>query len=102
MMTTERMTVEVAYAGASRQVIRQIIVDKGTTARQVLLQSHLADDFPVVDFSVAPIGVCGKKVKDDLVLHEWDRVEVYRPLLVDPKENRRRRAQQKSTPHANG
>lgn len=95
MMTTKRITVEVAYAGAGRQMICQLEVGEATTARQAVLQAGLTTYFPDVDFCIAPIGVCGRKVKDDALLHEWDRVEVYRPLLVDPKENRRRRARQK-------
>lgn len=84
--------VEVAYAGPTQQLLLALTVAAGTSARAAVLQSALVAAFPEVDFQAAPIGVFGKKVADDYCLHEHDRVEVYRPLLIDPKENRRRRA----------
>lgn len=88
---TELITIEVVYATAQKQCLWQGQVEKGTDARTALLQSDMASHFPEVNFQEAPIGVFGKKVADDYVLQAWDRVEVYRPLLIDPKENRRRR-----------
>ncbi len=95
-MTTEtdQIWVEVAYAAADgRQYLQTLQVAVGSTARDGLLQSSLPAHFPEVDFACAPIGIFGKRVADDTRLVADDRVEVYRPLLIDPKENRRRRAQ---------
>ena len=65
-----------------------------------MLQSALVTEFPHVDFAAAPIGIFGKKVKDSTQLREGDRVEVYRALLIDPKENRRRKAAAKQKKEA--
>ncbi|WP_051940480.1 RnfH family protein [Stenoxybacter acetivorans] len=86
------LEVEVAYASPQKQVLCCLKVAAGTCARQAVLQSRLPENFPDVDFQVAAIGIFGKKIADDVVLHEFDRVEVYRPLLIDPKEGRRNRA----------
>ena len=84
--------IEVAYAEPGKQSLQAFQVASGTTARQAVLQSALPTEFPHVDFAAAPIGIFGKKVKDGTPLREGDRVEVYRALLIDPKENRRRKA----------
>lgn len=94
---TNKIIVEAVYATAKRQHLWQGEVPEGTNARQALLQSDLPVQFPEVNFQLAPIGIFGKKVKDEYILCAWDRIEVYRPLIIDPKENRRRRASQKSS-----
>ncbi|MCO6503905.1 MAG: RnfH family protein [Snodgrassella sp.] len=91
-----KITIEAVYATAEYQFLWQGKVNEGTTARQGLLQSDLPKQFPDVNFQLAPIGIFGKKVNNDYILCEWDRIEVYRPLMIDPKENRRRRAAHKS------
>ncbi len=88
----ELIEIEVAYAAPQRQLLCTLQVAAGTGARAAVLQSPLLQAFAEVDFQAAPLGVFGKKVADDYVLQAHDRVEVYRPLLIDPKENRRRRA----------
>lgn len=93
-MMTDIM-VEAVYVTSECQHLWQGKVAAGTTARQALLESDLPQQFPQIDFRTAPIGVFGKKIKDDYILCNWDRIEVYQPLLIDPKENRRRKAQQK-------
>lgn len=93
-MMTE-IIVEAVYATTDYQHLWQEKVPAGSSARQVLLLSDLPEKFPQTDFYAAPIGIFGKKVNDDYILSNWDRIEVYRPLLIDPKENRRRRAKQK-------
>ncbi|WP_239348823.1 RnfH family protein [Snodgrassella communis] len=89
------INIEIVYATAEHQHLWQSRVPAGTCVRQALLQSDLPQRFPLTDFHTAPIGIFGKKVKDNYMLCDWDRIEVYRPLLIDPKENRRRRALQK-------
>lgn len=84
--------VEVVYASTTEQCLLVLQVPQGTTARAAVLMSALSTHFADVDFHHAALGVFGKKVADDVVLAPYDRVEVYRPLLIDPKENRRRRA----------
>ena len=92
--------IEVAYAEPGKQRLLAFQVACGTTARQAVLQSALPTEFPHVDFAAAPIGIFGKKVKDSTPLRTGDRVEVYRALLIDPKENRRRKAAAKQKKEA--
>ena len=77
--------IEVAYGTDKKQFLQQLAVEEGTTAREAVLQSGLSADLH------APLGIFGKQVADDTVLLQHDRVELYRPLLIDPKEARRRR-----------
>lgn len=92
----EEITVEVVYGTARNQHLAVLRVREGTTARQAVLQSGICGRFPEAGLAAAPLGIFGKAVKDDTVLRERDRVEIYRPLLVDPKEARRLRAAAKA------
>lgn len=89
----EHMEVEVAYARHERQLIVKLSVANGTTARQAVELSGIAAEFPEIDLAHLQLGVFGKAVREDAVLREHDRVEIYRPLIADPKEVRRRRAE---------
>lgn len=100
MPSNPPLNIEVAYAEPGKQSLLAFQVACGTTARQAVLQSALPTEFPHVDFAAAPIGIFGKKVKDSAQLREGDRVEVYRALLIDPKENRRRKAAAKQKKEA--
>lgn len=89
----ETLAVEVAYALPDRQRILQIEVTPGTTALEAVRQSAIEQEFPglAVDEGSA-MGIFGQAVKATQVLENGDRVEIYRPLLIDPKEVRRARA----------
>ena len=87
--------IELAYGLADRQELHIMRVEEGTTVRQAALRSPIAERFPDVDLNTAPLGIFGKVVKDDTVLRAHDRIEVYRPLLIDPKDARRKRVQDK-------
>ena len=100
MPSNPPLNIEVAYAEPGKQSLLAFQVACGTTARQAVLQSALPTELPHVDFAAAPIGIFGKKVKDSAPLREGDRVEVYRALLIDPKENRRRKAAAKQKKEA--
>jgi hypothetical protein len=91
---SERMTVEVAYACPQWQQIVRLDVEAGTTAIDAVHRSGLLERAVGVDAAAPKIGVFGKVVAPETVLREGDRVELYRPLLADPKEVRRRRAAQ--------
>ena len=95
MVENGMLEVEVAYGTAERQFLQRFAVADGTTARQAVLQSRLAEAFPEADIHRAPLGIFGKAAADGTVLRGGDRVEVYRPLLADPKEARRQRAHRK-------
>lgn len=87
------ITVEVAYATPQLQKIVTLQVAAGTTPRQAALASDIGRFFPDADIAGADMGIFGKVVKaDEYTLQEGDRVEVYRPLIADPKEVRKARA----------
>jgi len=90
-MNTE-ILVEVAYALPEQQLILELMVPDGTTAEQAVQQSGITVKFPEIDLAQNKLGIFGKLVKGDTVLRERDRVEIYRPLIADPKEVRRQRA----------
>ena len=84
--------IEVAYALPERQIILVMNVPKGTRARDAVRRAGLEHEFPEIDLSGSRIGVFGRSVEDDHVLRAGDRVEIYRPLQMDPREARRRLA----------
>lgn len=89
---TKEILVEVAYALPQQQVIVPLKVNAGTTAAEAVEASGLLRKFPEIDLSQNKLGIFGKLIKPDSVLRERDRVEIYRPLIADPKEVRRLRA----------
>lgn len=84
--------VEIAYALPDTQQLIDLKVATGTTAREAIENSGILQRFPEIDLSRHKIGIFGKVVKLDHVLSPGDRVEIYRPLIVDPKDARRWRA----------
>lgn len=90
---TERVRIEVACALPQRQCIIALEVAAGTTAQQAVLQSGILAQFPMLDSGNLKLGIFSKATKPDTVLREGDRVEIYRPLLADPKAVRRQRAE---------
>lgn len=84
--------VEVAYAAPQKQLILPVNVPQGSTAQEAVEQSGIARKFPEIDPTANPMGIFGHQIKPQQVLRDGDRVELYRPLLCDPKEVRRRRA----------
>lgn len=90
--SSESVRVEVAYARPEEQVVIALEVEKGTSARDAVLRSGILERFPEIDLDASKLGIFGKLTKPDTALRPGDRVEIYRPLLADPKEVRRRRA----------
>lgn len=84
--------VEVAYARPDRQVLIALTVPAGATAANAIEQSGILERFPDIDLGQNKVGVFGRLCPLDRVLEAGDRVEVYRPLVADPKEVRRRLA----------
>ena len=93
-MDKQSIAVEVVYALADKQKLLQITVPAGTTVREAALRSGMDAHFPGLDLAAAPLGIFGKAVPkpDERVLEEGERVEIYRPLIADPKEVRKQRA----------
>lgn len=86
--------IEVACATPHKQRIMVVTVQAGTTLREAVLQSRIGEEFPEIDVLQAPLGIFGKKVArpEQTAVEEGQRVEVYRPLLIDPKQARVNRA----------
>lgn len=87
--------VEVAYATPERQVLLSLRVMPGCTVEEAIDKSGIREEFPGMVVDPSAVGVFSKKVAMSRVLQAGDRVEIYRPLIADPKEARRKRAQKK-------
>lgn len=92
--------VEVVYGLPHKQKLLQIRVAEGTSAKQAVALSGIAEHFPGEDIENARLGIFGQalgtkglEAAETYVLQEGDRVEIYRPLIADPKEVRRKRAE---------
>jgi len=90
--TASRFQVEVAYARPEGQFIIPVEVEAGMTLRHAIERSGLLEKCPEIDIASAKVGVFGKLSKLDKELRPRDRVEVYRPLIADPKEVRKQRS----------
>ena len=90
------MQITVAYATPDKQVELPLELDQGSTIEQALEASGIYALFPEIDRANLQVGVFSKKAKLTDILSENDRVEIYRPLQVDPKEARRLRAAKKT------
>ncbi len=88
----EKIDVEVAYALPHEQVILEVTINLGGTVGDAITHSGILATYPEIDLAVNKVGVFGKITKMSAVLREGDRVEIYRPLIADPKEVRRQRA----------
>ncbi len=86
------MPIEIAYCGGADQTLLCLQVPHGTTVAQAIQGSGLLARYPEIDLAVNRMGVFGVLCGPGDVLEPGDRVEVYRPLLADPKHARRRRA----------
>ena len=92
---TEEIMVEVAYALPEEQVIISIKVPTKFNVKQAIERSGVQKKFPSIDLSNNKVGIFGKKTTLDHPLNDRDRIEIYRPLILDPKEMRRKRAAKK-------
>jgi putative ubiquitin-RnfH superfamily antitoxin RatB of RatAB toxin-antitoxin module len=86
------ISVEVAYASTDGQALISLHVPAGSTVMSAVRLSAIEDQFPEVDFESAAKGIFSKPTVNDFVLSDLDRVEIYRELVVDPREARRQRA----------
>lgn len=92
-----KIQVEVAFAAPDKQSILKLSVVEGTSVFDAAVASGIDSIYPEIDFSSADMGIFGKTVKKpkEQALREGDRVEIYRPLLIDPKQARLNRAAKK-------
>lgn len=91
-MAEQRIQVEVAYAKENEQALLSVEGEKGLTVREAIERSGMLRRFPEIDLETNKVGVFGKVAKLDQALESGDRVEIYRPLIADPKEARKKRA----------
>ena len=84
--------VEVAYALPDRQVVIPVRVRLGATLIEAVLRSGIVDLFPEIDLDRNKLGVFGRVAAADRILAKGDRVEIYRPLMTDPRQLRKLRA----------
>jgi len=88
----EQIAVEVAYALPDKQVLLSLSVDKDCTAISAVKLSGMAEQYPEINMEQLQLGIFSKTCNHDQTLMGGDRVEIYRPLIADPKEVRKRRA----------
>ncbi|MDO8413170.1 MAG: RnfH family protein [Gallionellaceae bacterium] len=88
------ISIEVLYALPHEQTILKLSMPQGSTVGEAIQQSGMLEKYPEIDLVHNKLGIYGKASKLEAVLQDRDRVEIYRPLRVDPKEARRLRAQQ--------
>lgn len=84
--------VEVAYARPDKQLLVSLDVPPGTTLIEAVRQSGILREFPDLELERATLGVFGKIRPANTIVSDDDRIEIYRPLLIDPKQARRKRA----------
>ncbi|HLB42556.1 MAG TPA: RnfH family protein [Gammaproteobacteria bacterium] len=87
--SSNRIVIEIAYAKLDQQRILVIHVDEACTVEQAILQSGILSLFPEIDLNKQRVGIFGKQIRLDSIVHEGNRIEIYRPLKMDPKELRR-------------
>ena len=92
--TSETIKVEVLYALPQEQALLTVEVPQGATLADAIKISGLLDKYPGIDLSTNKVGIFGKLSKLDVALRVKDRVEIYRPLIADPKEVRKKRAEE--------
>jgi hypothetical protein len=92
MESAEKIPVEVAYALPEKQLILKLMVAPDATLETAIRESGILEQFPDIDLGRNRVGVFGKPGKPGDSLHPGDRVEIYRPLIADPKEVRKKRA----------
>lgn len=93
-MKPAEIHVEVAYALPDRQALLNVRLAEDATVEDAIRASGVLDAFPEIDLARNKVGIFSKLVKPNEKLRDRDRVEIYRPLIADPKEVRRKRAEE--------
>lgn len=89
---TTLIHVEVVFGRQDRQKVAMVTLNEGATVRDAVERSGLLAEFPEIDLTRNKLGIWNKLAKPDAVVRDKDRVEIYRPLIADPKEVRKQRA----------
>ncbi len=88
----DKIHVEVIYALPDEQKLLNVEVEDGTEVRQVILDSGVLEQHPELNLDTIKVGIFGKLTTIKQKVRDKDRIEIYRPLIADPKEVRKRRA----------
>lgn len=88
-----KIVVEVAYALPQKQYLQRVTLEEGATVEQAILASGILTLRDDIDLAKNKVGIYSRPVKLQDVVQDSDRVEIYRPLIADPKELRRQRAE---------
>lgn len=91
-MSQQQILIEVAYAASGQQKLMSVKLPAGSSVEEAIRKSGILAEFPEIDLATNKVGIFSKACKLDTVLRDKDRVEIYRPLIADPKEVRRQRA----------
>ena len=94
MPDSNKINIEVVYGLPHEQTLLKVQVPSGTSLGEGVKLSGIMDKYPEIDLDNGKFGIFGKLSKTDTELREQDRIEIYRPLLADPKEVRKRRAEE--------
>ncbi|WJG10878.1 RnfH family protein [Aliiglaciecola sp. LCG003] len=92
-MTDSQITIEVAYGLPTKQALLKVVVEQGTTVEQAIQASGVMRRFPEIDLTSNKVGIWNRTCKLTDFPKHGDRIEIYRPLIADPKEVRRKRAE---------
>ena len=91
---SDKISIEVVYALPHEQALLKLQAPQNTTVAEAIKLSGILEKYPDIDLGKNKLGIFGKLTKADAVLRDKDRIEIYRPLLADPKEVRRKRAEE--------
>lgn len=89
-----KLTIEVAYATPDKQVLLMVYPQEGATVEECIRMSDVFEQFPDIDLEQQKVGIWNKAVKLNAQPRDGDRIEIYRPLIADPKAVRKRRAEE--------
>lgn len=91
---SDKITIQIAYALPDSYFLQRYQVESGTIIQNAILQSGILEQYKEIDLRSNTVGIFSRLAKLSDVLEDGDRIEIYRPLLADPKEIRRKRAEQ--------
>ncbi|SES82420.1 RnfH family protein [Thalassotalea agarivorans] len=89
----EQIHIEVVYGTPTKQELLSLSVAQGSTVEQAIEESGIVDLFPEIDLATNKVGIWNRNAKLSDEVADYDRIEIYRPLIADPKEVRKRRAE---------
>lgn len=92
-MATEQINIEVVYGLPDKQTLLSLSVAEDVLVKDAIIESGILEQYPEIDLDSSKVGIWNRVCKMDASLREGDRIEIYRPLIADPKEVRKRRAE---------